>query len=53
MSRDENGRDGGHTMMSCDKLKPESPACLGLSGDWDSLIEVVLETSREEFNLSG
>lgn len=29
------------------------PACLWLSNDWDSLIEVVLGTSRKEFNLSG
>lgn len=29
------------------------PACLWLSNDWDSLIEVVLGTSRKEFNLSA
>lgn len=33
--------------------RPETMTSLGLSGGWDSLIEIVLETSREEFNLSG
>lgn len=47
MSRDENGHDHAHMMMSYNKLKP------GESRDPDTLIEVVLGTSREDFNLSS